>query len=137
MRLHSFVLFIGIICFLIKTDRSFAADYTPETGRAAWKKMKTQPVTEKSFRQICDLIQDIGKNNIAVSYEILAEYVPIIQKTGDKRKTHILLMSWAKAKESLHFFEEAEKLYAKARNNAYGTGQMYREALANTVLLYG
>lgn len=137
MRLHSYVLVIGIFCFLLKTESCFAAGYTPETGRAAWKKMKTQRVTEQSFREICDLIQDIGKNNIAVSYEILAEYVPIIQKTGDKRKSHILLMSWAKAKESLHFFEEAEKLYAKARNNAYGTGQMYREAVANTVLLYG
>ncbi|GLU52126.1 sensor histidine kinase [Dyadobacter frigoris] len=137
MRLHSFLLLSWIICFSLKTEGTFAADYTPETGRAAWKKMKTQPVTEQSFREICDLIQDIGKKNIAISYEILAEYVSVVQRTGDKRKTHILLMSWAKAKESLHFFEEAEKLYAKARSNAYGTGQMYREALANTVLLYG
>jgi signal transduction histidine kinase len=114
-----------------------AADYSPEHGRAAWKRLKTKPVTEESFREVCDLAQDIAKKNIDISYEILAEYLPMVQKTGDKRKVHIILMNWAKAKESLHFFEEAEKLYSKARQNALGTGQMYREALANTVLLYG
>jgi signal transduction histidine kinase len=114
-----------------------AENYTAEEGRAAWAKLKKLPVTEETFRQVCDLAQDIGKNNLPISYEILAEYLPIVEKTKDKRKIHVLLMGWGRAKESLHFFEEAEQLYKKARANAAGTGQMYREALVNTVLLYG
>ncbi|NIJ55521.1 sensor histidine kinase [Dyadobacter arcticus] len=132
-----FARLILLCLFVLVTNPVSSETYTPQQGRAAWKELKKKPVTEESFREVCDLIQDIGKNNLDISYEILAEYLATIQKLGDKRKAHIILMSWAKAKESLHFFEEAEKLYAKARANAKGTGQMYRETLALTVLLYG
>jgi signal transduction histidine kinase len=130
-------LLLLILIFLVAPKKLAAAEYTAEEGRAAWKKLKAQPVTEATFRQVCDLAQDIGKNNLPISYEILAEYLPILEKTKDQRKIHVILMGWARAKESLHFFDEAETLYAKARSNAKSNDQMYREALVNTVLLYG
>jgi len=137
MLMRFLLLSIPFLLLLFPAGKLHAENYTAEEGMAAWQRLKKQPVTEETFRKVCDLAQDIGKNNLAISYEILAEYLPMVQKTKDKRKIHVLLMGWARAKESLHFFEEAEQLYQKARQNASGDGQMYREALVNTVLLYG
>jgi len=45
-------------------------------------------------------------------------------------------MGWAKAKESLTDFADAEGLYRAARENAMGDQRRYDEALVGTVLLY-
>ena len=129
-----------LICFYctLLGGGILANDYTEQEGREAWNKLKDQPVTEGSFRAVCDLLQDIGKTNINLSYRILAEYVPIVEATGDRARVHVLLMGWAKAKESLDYFGEADSLYRQARANAdaAGNSRFYDEALVGTVLLY-
>ena len=104
--------------------------------KAAWKTLQRQPLTEKSFRKACDLIQDTGKTNLNLSYEWLAEYVPNVQKAGKWEWAHMLLMAWARAKESFGLFEESAKLHQNALRNAPPHSQQYREALVGSVLLY-
>lgn len=94
---------------LLVTIVARADDHTRE--REAWKQWKTRPVTDSSFRAVCDLIQDVGKTNIQLGYQILSEYLPMIKATGNKDWVHIILMGWAKAKESLASFGDAEDLY--------------------------
>ncbi|HEY4064706.1 MAG TPA: ATP-binding protein [Puia sp.] len=110
--------------------------YTDDEARTAWARLKQQAITEGSFVQVCDLLQDVGKTNIRISYEILAEYVPMVRATGNRERLHILLMSNAKARESLTDFAEAETLYRQARENAAGDYLRYDEALVGTVLLF-
>lgn len=105
-------------------------------SRTAWKTLQRQPLTEKSFREACDLIQDTGKTNLNLSYEWLAEYVPRVQKAGKWEWAHMLLMAWGRAKESFGIFEESAKLHQRALQNAPPTSQQYREALVGSVLLY-
>ncbi len=93
-------------------------------------------MTESNFHAICDLLQDIAKTDIDQAYSILSEYTPMVKRTGNKAWVHILLMGWAKARESLTNFPEAEQLYAAARSNAAGDARHYDEALVGTVLLY-
>jgi hypothetical protein len=115
-----------------------ARDYTEQEGVAAWNTLKTRTVNGDSFREICDLLQDIARTNIALSYRILSEYTPMVQATGNREWVHILLMGWAKAKESLDYFAEADSLYRQARENARRAGntRFYDEKLVGTVLLY-
>ena len=113
-----------------------ARTYTETEGRNAWKLLRKQPLTEKTFRETCDLLQDIGQTNIALSYELLAEYVPDVRKTNNRQWLHVLLMGWAKAKESLTAFNEAETLYQEARANATGNIREYNESLVGTILMY-
>lgn len=105
--------------------------------RLAWQKCTQAPITESSFRQACDLMQQIGKTNLKQSYEMLAEFVPLVKATGNRRWTHILLMGWARAKESTGYFEEAEKLYYEVLKNTREEEQFYREALVHIMLMYG
>lgn len=98
--------------------------------------MKREPVTEKSFRAVCDLMQQVGDSNLKLGYAIFKEYLPRVIATGNHRWTHVLLMSWAHAKESLDFFGSADTLYTEARENAAKYPQEYRESLVGTILLY-
>jgi signal transduction histidine kinase len=125
-------------CCLLLGVHAVARDYTEQEGVAAWNTLKTRPVNEDSFRDICDLLQDIARTNIALSYRILSEYTTMVQATGNRGWAHILLMGWAKAKESLDYFGEADSLYRQARENALAAGntRFYDEALVGTVLLY-
>jgi len=125
---------IGCLCLM--TGTVLGGTYTEQEGREAWAQYRAKAITESNFRAVCDLLQDIGKNNINLSYEILAEYVPMVRKTGNRDHLHILLMGWAKAKESLIYFEDAEVLYRQARENAVGNARHTNEALVGTVLLY-
>ncbi len=128
---------LGSTCFLLSFAAGvLAADYTEQQALDTWAHWKSQPVTENNFRSVCDVIQDIGKNNISVSYRILAEYLPMVRQTGNRQWVHVLLMNWARAKESFKYFEEADSLYAQARGNAAGVPRLYDEALVGTVLLY-
>ena len=127
---------VSIVYLCLMNGAALAGDYTGQEGREAWAQLKAKPITESNFRAVCDLLQDIGKNNINLSYEILSEYVPMVKKTGDKDRLHILLMGWAKAKESLIYFEDAEALYRQARENSAGNARHTNEALVGTVLLY-
>src|SRR5882724_4957214 len=119
-------LFFRVIpCFLTLSsllwpDHVLADTYTEQEGKDAWERLKRRPLTEASFHQACDLMQDIGATHLDLSYRILAEYLPIIKATGKKNWVHILLMGWAKAKESTGYFAEAEGLYRQARQNAAG-----------------
>lgn len=128
------LLLCAAVC--IMTIGILANDYTGQQGLDAWVRWKAAPVTESNFRAVCDLIQDIGKNNINLSYRILGEYLPMVKATGNRDQVHVLLMSWAKAKESLKALEEAEPLYRQTRENAAGNPRHYDEALVGTVLLY-
>ncbi len=124
-------------CCCLLVSRLFAQSDPAADGMAAWHELKRQPITENSFHAVCDLMQQIGKTDLTTSFRIMQEYTPMVKATQKREWVHILLMGWAKAKESLGFFPEADSLYREARLNAAGTGRMEREALANTVLMYG
>lgn len=129
--------FVAWACFcLLLCLRAAAADYTDQEAKAAWEHWKHQPITESNFLAICDLMQDIGKTNIQMSYEILREYVPMVQKTGNREWVHILLMGWARAKEALLSFGDAESLYRRALANAAGDVRRYDEVMVGMSLMY-
>jgi signal transduction histidine kinase len=113
-----------------------ADDNTVQQARAEWLRLKRLPVTQSSFRAVCDLIQDIARTDITVGYEILAGYTPIVRATGNKAWIHVLLMTWARGKESTGYFGEAEDLYRLARDNAVGYSRLFDEALVGTALMY-
>ncbi len=117
-------------------DAITAQPYSDKEAHNAWSALNKQSITESSFRQSCNLIQDVAQTNINISYEIFAQYLPKIEVTGNRRWIHILLMSWARAKESLIAFEEADSLYRLARKNASTDKRFYDESIVATVLLY-
>lgn len=110
---------------------------TESQNLAEWERLKELPVTEENFRSVCDLMQAIGKANLKKSYEMLATYVPKVKASGSQRQTAILLLGWAKAKESTGYFEDAEKLYAEVCRELGYKGPYYRDALAAITLMYG
>jgi hypothetical protein len=131
--LRALVLFLALLSIFSNTA---LAQNDPESkNRAEWERLKQQPITEASFRAVCDLMQATGRTNIARSYEMLAEYVPMVRKTGNRQWVHILLMGWARAKSSMIFSEEGESLYRQARENAGNHTRFYREALVGTALM--
>ncbi|HUB61857.1 MAG TPA: ATP-binding protein [Puia sp.] len=132
--LKFFMVLVGL-CSLLSRPVA-AADYTDQEAMAAWEHWKRQPITESNFLAICDLMQDIGKSNIRISYEILSEYVPMVRKTGNREWVHILLMGWARAKEALLSFEDAEALYRQALDNAAGDVRRYDEVMVGMSLMY-
>ncbi|GAB2604118.1 ATP-binding protein [Spirosoma areae] len=128
---------IPLVVLLLLTYRvGWSRTYTDAEGRTAWAKLQRQPITEPTFRQTCDLIQDIGQTNLKLAYDLLAAYVPTIRKMGNRRWLHILLINWGKAKESLNHYDEAEPLFRQARQNARPVPQLYCHALTYTVQLY-
>ena len=130
-------LYLPCLCIILLSANTIIAHPPNDTEvKAAWKTLQRQPLTEKSFREACDLIQDTGKTNLNLSYEWLAEYVPTVQKAGKWEWAHMLLMAWARAKESFGLFEESAKLHQNALRNAPQHSQQYREALVGSVLLY-
>lgn len=129
------LLILSCYCLLL-CNTVIARTYTEAEGRAAWNDLKKKPITEQTFREACDLMQDIGRTNLAVSYEILAEYVPNIKATGNRHWVHILLMGWAKAKESTGYFPEAEKLYYEVQKNTNPNEVYYRESIVAIALMY-
>ena len=126
-----------LCCFLTLLCRDgLAGPYTEAEARRAWKELKTRPVTEENFRAVCDLAQESGRSDINLYYEIVTEYIPIVQKTGNRRWTHILLMSLAKTKVALGLYEDAEALYQKVHANAGDSAAFLRTSLVGTVILY-
>src|SRR6266700_400356 len=67
---------------------AFTLDYTESEGRTAWKGLKQQPITGENFRKTCGALQDIGKTNLKLSWEILAKYVPMVKATGNRQWVH-------------------------------------------------
>ncbi|RCR66530.1 sensor histidine kinase [Larkinella punicea] len=128
-------LFVGLCLF--SAEIALAQTDAESENRATWARLKQQPITETTFRTACDLMQTVGRTNINRSYEMLAEYVPRVRKTGNRQWVHVLLMGWARAKSSMIFSEEAESLYRQARENAGNHTRFYREALVGTALMYG
>ena len=130
-------LYINCLCLALFVVDAVPAQTRNESEiRADWKIFQRKPLTEKSFREACDLIQDTGKTNLNLSYEWLAEYVPRVQKAGKWEWAHMLLMAWGRAKESFGIFEEAAKLQQRALQNAPPNSQQYREVLVSSVLMY-
>jgi signal transduction histidine kinase len=126
----------SLMLVLLTYGAGQARTYTDAEGKAAWARLQRQAITEATFRETCDLIQDMGQTNLPLAYKWLAEYVPRVKKTGNRRWTHILLINWGKAKESLNHFDEAEPLFQQARLNAQPVPQLYCHALTYTVQLY-
>lgn len=133
--LRNLLLFSGFV-LLLTTDVT-GQDNTDTKNRVEWEALKRQPITETTFRAACDLFQATARTNINRSYEMLAEYVPRVRRTANRRWVHCLLMGWARAKSSMIFSEEAEKLYQQACENAGKHTRFYREALVGTALMYG
>ncbi len=131
-----FCVLIGTLWLAVTSVLAWAHPYTDAEVRSDWQQLRRQPITETTFRQACDLIQDIGQRNLPLAYELLAKYVPLVQKTGNQRWTHILLINWGKAKESLNQYDEAEPLFRQARQNARTNLRFYADALTYTVQLY-
>lgn len=132
--LKNFCLFVCIGC--LWTVAAFSQGNTVADSIPAWQKLKQEPVTEQSFRAVCDLMQQVGDSNLNLSYAIFKEYLPKVRATGNHRWMHILLMGWAHAKESLDYFGSADTLYREARENAFNNPHEYRESLVGTILLY-
>ena len=116
--------------------RAQAEAKTEAEHRAAWATLQRQPLTETTFRKACDVIQDIGQTNLSLAYDLLAHYVPTVQKTGNRRWTHVLLVNWGKGYESLNHFAEADSIFRLARANARPVTLLYGQALTYTVQLY-
>ena len=125
-----------VILFLVFNANSFAQVSTKEKDSIAWNELKKQPVNEKNFRVVCGLMQGIAKTDINFSYQIFQQYLPKVKATGNHHWIHILLMGWARAKESLNYFGEADSLFREARKNAVDNSLFYRESLVGTTLLY-
>ncbi|WP_428656740.1 sensor histidine kinase [Runella sp.] len=130
--------FTLVFAFLWSTYSATAqsASTAENEVKATWKALQQKELNETAFHQACDLIQDTGKTNLELSYEWLAEYVPRVQKAGKWEWAHMLLMAWARAKESFGIFEESAKLHQKVLQNAPPNSQQYREGLTGIVLLY-
>lgn len=129
-------LVVSILLVLLTYTVGQARTYTEAEGKAAWARLQGQPITETTFRQACDLIQDMGQTNLNVAYDWLAQYVPRVKKTGNRRWIHSLLVNWGKAKESLNHYDEAEPIFREARQNARPIPLLYCHALTYTVQLY-
>jgi signal transduction histidine kinase len=130
------ILLLFCCCLLLLCGKGLAGTHTEAEVRQAWKELRTKPVTEENFRAVCDLAQDAGKSNIRLYYEIVEEYIPIVRKTGDRRRLHILLMSLAKTKVALGLYDEAEALYQQVHANAGDSAAFLRTFLVGTVILY-
>ena len=105
-------------------------------AREAWTRLQLQPITEATFRQACDLIQDVGQTNGALAEELFRVYVPRIQKTGNRRWVHTLLINWGDSHTLFKQFAEAEPIFRQARQNALANPLLYGQALVYTIWLY-
>ncbi|WP_020596596.1 ATP-binding protein [Spirosoma panaciterrae] len=128
---------LGLFACLLAGLVAKAQPANEREGEVEWNRLKHQPITEQTFRAACDLMQRTGRTNINRSYEMLAQYVPMVKKTGNRAWVHILLMGWARAKSSMIFSKEADELYRQARENAGPHTRFMREALVATAVMFG
>lgn len=133
MRNLVFLVVIG----LLPLGSKQALAQTEAEHRARWERLQRQPLTEITFHASCDLLQEIGKTNAALSYELLATYTAKVRASGHRARTHVLLMGHARAKSSMVFSAEPENLYRQARQNAGPGTRDFREAVVGTALMYG
>ncbi len=115
---------------------ALAGVYTDPEAQTAWAQLKQKPLTETSFRATCDLMQDIAQTNIVFSYQVFTEYLPMVKQSANRQWVHILLMGWARAKESLHLFAQADSLYRLAQANARPGTKQYNEVLVGLELMF-
>ncbi len=130
---YQFALY-GLLLFVA----GMPAGYAQQTAAlpAEWLRLRQQPVTETTFRQTCDYLQDLGQQNLPLAFTLLARYESRIRKTNNRRWLHILLIHQGKGYESLNRLAEAEPIFRKARQNAAPDPQLYSDALTYTVQLY-
>ncbi|HVZ98127.1 MAG TPA: ATP-binding protein [Chitinophagaceae bacterium] len=127
-----FAIFYFFFCSFAVT----AQKQSESESLSQWNTLQQQPLNEVSFRKACDLMQQIAKTDFSKSYALFTGYLAKIKTTHNQRWAHILLMGWARAKESLNFFKDAESLFQQARENAASNPAYYRESLVGTLLLY-
>ncbi len=120
----------------LSSYHTIAQTLSDTEAKATWNELQKQPLTAQSFRKACDLIQDTGKSNLNLSYAWLKDYIPKVQAAGQWQWAHMLLMAWARAKESFGVFDESGILYQKTLRNAPLNSEQYREALVGLVFLY-
>lgn len=129
-------LLLFFLCSFLLCRNVLADSYTDAEAHAAWNQLMQKPLTEVNFRAACDLMQGIAQTNIQLSYQLFTQYLPMVTKSGNRQWVHVLLMGWARAKESLHLFEQADSLYQLARLNALAGSHQYNEVLVGMVLTF-
>ncbi len=129
-------LFFLTFCLFWLTNLKVSGQAKVQIVDKEWNELKQEAVTEKSFRAVCNLMQQVAKTNLSKSYSIFTEYLPKVKATGNVRWVHVLLMGWGRAKESLNYFPDAENLFSRARGNALKNPVFYHESLVGTILLY-
>ncbi|WP_020607642.1 tetratricopeptide repeat-containing sensor histidine kinase [Spirosoma spitsbergense] len=135
--MKSCLLSLVFLLVFVQNTTAQSHTYTDEEGKAAWTKFQRQSITETTFRQVCDLIQDIGQTNLGLAYILLAQYVEKVRKTGNRQWVHVLFINWGKGYESLNQYPKADSLFRLARQNAWQTSpKAYCDALTYTVQLY-
>lgn len=137
MNLKKIVVCLFSFCAVVHGGKLFAQADEIANDSLNWKRLLQQPVSEQNFREACDLMQKTGRTDLKKSYEMLNAYVSKVKPTGNRRQLHILLMGWARAKESTGYFDDAEKLYYKVLSNTNEQELYYREALVYMILMYG
>lgn len=115
---------------------SWGQPYTDAEAKSVWASLQRKPLTETTFRQSCDLIQDIGQTNINLAYTLLEQYLAKVKPTGNRQWIHVLLINWGKGYESLSHYAEAEPIFRQARQNAQPIPRLYGQAIVYTCLLY-
>ncbi len=128
-----FAIFYFLLFYLLPVA---AQKQNESESLSQWNMLQQQPLTEANFRNACDLMQQIAKTDFSKSYSLFIDYLKKIRASHNQKWAHILLMGWARAKESLNFFKDAESLFQQARENAESNPAYYRESLVGTVLLY-
>lgn len=79
----------------------------------------------------------MGQTDISLAYDLLAQYLSRVQKSGNRRWAHIWLINAGKGYESLNHYPEADSIFRMARQNARQTNpKAYCDALTYTVQLY-
>lgn len=130
------LLVIGLFLFFLLGENAPALP-PDDDQRAAWQRLQRLPLTETTFRQACDRLQEIARTNPQLGFDLLTDYTRRVHGTGNRAWLHVLLMGHARAKSSMIFSNQADSLYREARRNAGPGTRAYREALVGTVLLYG
>lgn len=111
-------------------------NYTDGEGRAKWAELKKNAPTEQNFRDACDLIQAMSRTNMGLAYQMIGEYLPILERTGNHRWVHLMLMVEAKSKVLMRLYDDASGLYRQAEVNAAGNDSLLRSVYVALVAFY-
>jgi len=111
-------------------------NYTDAEGRAKWEELKKNAPTEQNFRDACDLIQAVSRTNMGLAFQMINEYIPILEKTGNHGWVHLMIMVEAKSKVLMRLYDDASVLYRQAEVNAAGNDSLLRSVYVALVAFY-